>query len=468
MSRRVLMLELNELCPSLIERFMAEGALPNFARLHGESVAYVTDAGEPQGLLNPWIQWVTAHTGVGFEEHRVFKLGEGADLGVPTVADVVGDVGGTVWLCGPMNVVPTKPVRGRWLPDPWNPDESAGLSDMAPFMGFVRANVQEHTNSSHHLGGGAYVRFLAFMARHGLSPSTARSVIRQLVGERTGRSQRWRRAALLDRFQWDMFRHYWEREEPQFATYFSNTTAHYQHLYWRYMEPEAFELKPTRAEVARYGDAIRCGYVEMDRLVGDALDLVDANTTLVFCSAISQQPYVLKDEEGGSRFYRPHDIAWLVEQLGITDVRKVAPVMSAQFHLLFSDEASAERAASVLEAATVDGAPAFDVRRVGVDVFTGFAITRDLDADAVIAGGATGAQIAVHDAFYRSETAKSGYHHREGAFWVRSPDRVGVTVPGVVSLRAVAPTLLSLMDIEAPETMRELALPTDPSVASQS
>jgi hypothetical protein len=468
MSRSVLVLELNELCPPLLERFMAAGDLPNFTRLREESIAYVTDAEEPQGRLNPWVQWVTAHTGVGFEEHDVFKLGEGASLQVPTVADAVGTAGGTVWLCGPMNVVPTQPVRGRWLPDPWNPDDSLLPDDLRPFAEFVRANVQEHTNASHRLSPRAYARFLGFMARHGLSPTTFVATVGQLVGERVGARPRWRRAALLDRFQWDVFRHEWERARPTFATYFSNTTAHYQHVFWRYMEPDAFELKPTAEEIATYGGAIRSGYLEMDRIVGDALALAGDDTTIVLCTAISQQPYLLRDAEGGSRFYRPHDIAAFVVALGIERVSKVAPVMSAEYHLLFEAEADAMSAEEALAGATVDGSSAFGVRRVGGDVFCGFAIVTDLPDDAVIEVPATGARVTVHEALYRAETAKSGYHHREGALWIRTPSRVGVDVSDRVSLRAVAPTLLRLLDIDPLPSMRTPALAIDPALVASS
>src|ERR1041385_882411 len=62
MSKRVIVLEFNELCPSLMEQFMKQGLLPGFSRLHSESYAYVTDAEEVAPNLEPWIQWVTVHT----------------------------------------------------------------------------------------------------------------------------------------------------------------------------------------------------------------------------------------------------------------------------------------------------------------------------------------------------------------------------------------------------------------------
>ena len=43
---RMIVLELNELTPSLMQRFMAEGKLPNFSRLYHEAHVYTTTAEE--------------------------------------------------------------------------------------------------------------------------------------------------------------------------------------------------------------------------------------------------------------------------------------------------------------------------------------------------------------------------------------------------------------------------------------
>jgi hypothetical protein len=453
MVSRVIVLELNELCPPLLDRFMAAGDLPSFSRLHQESVVCTTDAQEPQSFLNPWIQWITAHTGVGYEEHGVFKLGEGGQLQQQTVADVVTAHGGDVWLCGPMNVVPRRSMRGWWLPDPWNPQDVPQPVELAPFTEFVRASVQEHTNDSHRLSPRACVRFLRTMARHGLTRSTVRAAIDQLVGERTGRVERWRRAALLDRFQWDLFADHWREARPLLATYFSNTTAHYQHVYWRHMDPEPFTIKPSPEEQARFGPAVHSGYLEMDRLVGEALDLAGDDTVLVLCTALSQQPYLLKEEEGGNRFHRPHDLGDVLARLGVAGVVQVAPVMAAQFHVYFGNEADAGAAATMLAGATVDGRPAFDVRHVGTDVFTGIAFTDDVEPDAVLRAGDRSVPFEAH--FYRAETAKSGYHHPQGAFWVRIPGRPPTVLEEPVSLRAVAPTMLALLGLPPAPTMAE-------------
>src|ERR1051326_2738241 len=76
----VILLEFNELTPSLMHRFMAEGKLPNFFRLYNEAHTFITDAGEEPPYLEPWIQWVTGHGGVPYREPQIFNLGGGTKV----------------------------------------------------------------------------------------------------------------------------------------------------------------------------------------------------------------------------------------------------------------------------------------------------------------------------------------------------------------------------------------------------
>ena len=84
-----------------------------------------------------------------------------------------------------------------------------------------------------------------FMLRNGLTIQTGRAIARQLVSERHDPGLKWRRASLLDHIQYDLFRRLNRRHDVRFATFFCNSTAHYQHYYWRNMEPERFEIGPA-------------------------------------------------------------------------------------------------------------------------------------------------------------------------------------------------------------------------------
>src|SRR5882762_31934 len=101
-------------------QFIEAGDLPNFRRLRQESTLYTTDAGEDPPNLEPWIQWITVHTGVPFSEHRVFHLGDAEEkLRYPGIGRIVSDSGASVGICGSMNAG-YGDLRGYVVPDPWS------------------------------------------------------------------------------------------------------------------------------------------------------------------------------------------------------------------------------------------------------------------------------------------------------------------------------------------------------------
>src|SRR4051794_28556749 len=100
----LILLEFNELCPALLQRFMLEGTLPHFRRFYEASTVYTTDAGEGAPNLEPWIQWPTVHSGLPFREHGVFHLGDGRRLRHKCVAELLSDAGVPVGVCASMNL----------------------------------------------------------------------------------------------------------------------------------------------------------------------------------------------------------------------------------------------------------------------------------------------------------------------------------------------------------------------------
>ena len=116
-NKSVILLEFNELCPFLMQRFIEEGKLPNFQRLYEQSEVYTSDAEEEAPFLEPWIQWVTVHSGIPYNEHQVFLLDEGYKLKSKSIWDILSDAGLRVWVCGSMNVSYNSPSNGYIMPD---------------------------------------------------------------------------------------------------------------------------------------------------------------------------------------------------------------------------------------------------------------------------------------------------------------------------------------------------------------
>ena len=177
---QMILLEFNELCPSLIHRFMSTGCLPAFQRLHDESLVFTTRAQERAPYLDPWIQWLTVHTGLNHDRHGIDKLNEGHRCDAPRIWDVVSQHGGTSWICGSMNASYQPGFRGAIVPDPWNTKVRPSPGWLMPYFTFIQRGVLESTNIEPSMQAGDALRFAAFMAAHGLSRKTVAGIARQL------------------------------------------------------------------------------------------------------------------------------------------------------------------------------------------------------------------------------------------------------------------------------------------------
>jgi hypothetical protein len=450
--RRVLMLEFNELAPPLMDRFMTDGQLPNFRRLHSESQIYITEATERGWDLNPWIQWVTVHSGVDFRVHGITELDEGGKLQAHRIWDVVSEAGLSVWVCGSMNVAYQKLPRGIVMPDPWTTKVSPYPESLRPFFRFVQQNVLDHTSDQVALTWKDYVAFATFMLSHGLSLRSVLSTTQQLIAERFG-NLRWKRAALLDKLQFDVFRWYYRKERPHFATFFSNSTAHYQHFYWREMEPELFKIQPTPEKRTAYETAILYGYKEMDKLIGRFLDLADDDTIIVFATALSQQPCLVYEDQGGKIMYRPRDFSKLMQIAGVEQRHTIAPLMAEVFNIQLGSEEDAICVEEKLRSLRLGEKRLMHVERKGA-VLNAKCAVHDLAAtDALITGTLKVKNALFRELFYRLEEIKSGMHHPDGMLWIRMPERRHRLHPDKVCLASVAPTILELLSLPRPSHM---------------
>ncbi|MDY6946098.1 MAG: alkaline phosphatase family protein, partial [Pseudomonadota bacterium] len=323
-AQRLLLLEFNELCPSLIEKFMAEGELPNFKRLRERSRAFITHTSE--SVLEPWIQWVTVHTGVPADQHGIFDLDEAPKLKHEAFWDDLKS--DNVLLMCPMNVRFNRNDRSIFMPDPWAASQTPSR-DIEPFYRFVRSAVNTHARSA---GFEKKVALdaLRYLSTHGMTFGTFLTLIRQLTKERIGSEDvKWRRASMLDKLCWDVFSHFWRSERhPRIGVFFSNATAHYQHKYWRHHDPDAFALKPDASEMRSYSKAIRYGYQGLDAVIGKAMDIAGSDTAIVLCTALSQQPMLDYEARGGKSMYLPKDFKSLLELLQAPSNARVEQIMA--------------------------------------------------------------------------------------------------------------------------------------------
>lgn len=453
--RKLIVAEFNELCPWLIDQWMADGLLPNFKKMHDQSAVFETiaDVADPANL-EPWIQWYSLHTGLSFDQHRVFHLTEGAKAGHDDIWHIAQNAGRRVINFAGMNARPFAFSDSVYVADPWCEDGNASPPALNIYNRFVGANVREYSNPDARLTAGDYAKFLGFMAMHGMRIGTVSALAGQLVEERIkDRRLSWKRATLLDRMQMDVFRHYYRKVRPDYATFFINSTAHLQHSYWRQFQPEAFTVQPDTASTALYGDAVRTGYIAMDRLLGEFMDLADTNgAMLVFATALSQQPYLAAEETGGKHFYRLRDVEAFFRRFTLPH-RDIDPTMTHQYFVRFASEADRVRTHETLAAFKLaDGRALFGFNdRTEDGLYFSCDIYAEID-DSIAITAPDGTSLKFADIAYKIDATKSGRHHPAGALWFRTGTHSIHDTP--VSILDIFPTTLDLLGIENTATDR--------------
>lgn len=451
----VICLEFNELTPSVLDKFIADGKLPNFKKLKEGSIVQTTDANASGEWLNPWVQWVTIHSGLDASEHEVYRLSNAYKLNVPAIWDVISNAGQKVWMCGSMNPWSNETLNGHLLPDPWSHQFNAyPAGEFDAYDTFVRKNVQEYAAKKSPVSFRERIRFLNYMLDHGLHLSTIKRICTQLASEWLG-NHRWKRAAVLDAIQYDLFEWYYKKHKPQFATFFSNSAAHYQHKYWRNMEPEKFMIRPTAGEQRSYKNAILFGYQQMDQILGRVMTLAP-DATIMLISGLSQRAYREKDQTGGVRYYRLHNKQSLVEVLNIAGEFSYEPIMADEFFLRFVNEIDAEACAARLNSLTLpDGTPAFATELDGSEVIGQCKCRQLLPSGAVLKVKGSEQTIPFDDVFYWVDSVKSGAHHPDGIFWLSKPGATPEVREEPVALTQIAPTILDCLGVEKPEFMKD-------------
>jgi hypothetical protein len=73
----LILIEVSKLCPSLLERGVATGKMPDLKRVHDGSEVCVAEADAKALALSPTIQWYSLHPEIGDAAHPVFRLAHG-------------------------------------------------------------------------------------------------------------------------------------------------------------------------------------------------------------------------------------------------------------------------------------------------------------------------------------------------------------------------------------------------------
>lgn len=470
---KILLLELNEVNWGVIDRLIGQHGsrfLPHFTRLRSHGAWTVQSAVERAPLLDPWITWVTLHTGVPPHVHGASVLEQSsATLHAKRTWQYADEAGLQVGVFGSISSYPPEPVRGFVIPGPFAPGNETFPAHLEPVQWINRSQTQAHAHAHGPAQGrnGALQKAVSHLRkgwallRLGLRPRTVGKIALQLLRERQNPHARWRRVCLQPLLNFDIFAKQYRAARPHFATLHSNHAAHFMHHYWRAWDDSAFPVKASADEKARYGDAVPAGYRLCDRLLGRAMSLLDDDTVLVVASSMGQQPFISEQYSAGKIVVRIKDIEALLQLAGRDGITAVVPTMVPQWNLTIPDAARRAEVIRFFEQV---------MRRQGETCERGFAVQETHEQLTVTPLGLARNDLPVVYDFTTADgrhatrplaelfamdtpTVKQGMHHPDGllAFYGHGV-RAGVRLDDCTNLD-VAPTLLTLMGVPVPEVM---------------
>lgn len=468
-ANKVLLLELNEINWRVVDRLIEQrgpGFLPNFEKLRAEGAWAVQSAVERPPLLDPWITWVTLHTGVSPKVHGASVLEQSSDsITAPRTWQYVAEAGRKVGVFGSISSYPPPPLNGFVVPGPFAPGNETHPPRLAPVQAVNRRYTQVHNKTTRAPTLAENAGTAASLVRMGLGLGTMAHVAAQLVRERIQSGQRWRRVCLQPRLNFDIFAALYRQERPDYATWHSNHAAHFMHHYWRAWDDAVFPVKSSAKERKEYGEAVPQGYRLCDALIGRAMRLLDAQTVLVVASSMGQQPYLSDVYRAGKVIVRVRDIEALLRVVGREGISDVVPTMVPQWNLRIQDpvrrqavKTAFETAFRQRESSAATREAAFVVQETeAILTLTPLGLSQDARDWRYVFPQAPGADpqgypiesLMAIDA----PTVKQGMHHADGllAFYGAGV-RSGVRLPDCTNLD-VAPTLLALMDVPVPAVM---------------
>lgn len=366
----VLLLELNEINFDYVRTYGRLGKLPALNCLIADHGVSNTISEQAYENLEPWIQWVTAHTGLPLSEHGVRRLGDIVNHDIDQIWEILERQGLKVGAVSPMNASNRCKDPAFFVPDPWTGTTVSGSRMLSRLHKSVSQAVND--NAKANITAKSAVGLLGGLMRF----ARIRNCGGYLADLRAAINRRpWRRAMLLDRLLCDILITQTKSKSPDFASLFLNAGAHIQHHYLFNSAAYNGVLRNPDWYLKAGEDPVLDVYSLYDSIVADIRRSLPGYR-LILATGLRQEPH---DEV--TLYWRLKDHAAFLSSLAIP-FQRVEPRMSRDFVVFCHDEYEANMASRILTAIkSEEGEPIFEVDNRGTSLFVMLVWAKDIDPD---------------------------------------------------------------------------------------
>lgn len=324
--RNLNILELNEFSHDYlfdIGRKYQFKSIQKLEQLH--RINTLTKDKEEHKNLDPWVQWVSVHTGKESSEHGIYELGGAKNLKYDQIWDVLQKKGINCGIFGAMNTkynLSSAPVF--YLPDPWNVSEIARPKELNDLLALPRYYSNEYSAPKKIEIIKNFFLFLKFFIRNikiFLNFNFYKSILFILKELRLSSISLF---LILDYISTEVFFYYKNKFRTNFNIIFLNSIAHFQHHDW-------LEIDNRKAKAF---------FSIIDLIIKKFLD---KDQDFIVTNAFSQD----KIDKGDYYIYRQLNIQKLLDEINIKAI-KVEQNMTNECYLYFENYEECKKTNDIL------------------------------------------------------------------------------------------------------------------------
>jgi hypothetical protein len=337
--KKLILLELNEFNLSLLEKAASALNLENLRYVLAlpRTNTFTADTYE-SNFLEPWVQWVSIHTGRSSNEHRIQHLGDVPHLGATQIWEALSERGISSGVWGVMNGSRGTAKECRFFfPDPWTFSEAGYPEELSRMLELPRFLSKNYLSLSFKETFRRGLSFFLSLFRSGAAIAFAAQLPRLFADLVRHGPKHYVFIAHMDLLAAKLYARYAKRFSPDFGILFVNSIAHVQHHYWR--EDLAIERNP----------ALHFTFRTVDRIVGIVRKTLGEDGKLLVLNGLSQKN---TNDEPTWILYKIRDQKKFLDAVGIA-FSSVEPHMTYDAHLFFASERERDAAASALRDARI-------------------------------------------------------------------------------------------------------------------
>lgn len=322
--KKLIFIELNEVNLDFIKYYSSKINLKFFNKVFFDKLKK-TYSEKEYDLLEPWIQWVSIHTGKTANEHNIFRLGDINNFDQEQIFENIEKNNKSVGVICAMNVKNNLKNPSYFISDPWTQTNS----EPGRWNKYIAKNLSRMVNLNSHkkIPLKVYLNILIILL------VTFRVKNFKLYFNLILKSlkKKWFKALLLDLLLHDFHIKKLKEKNPDFSTIFFNAGAHIQHHYFlNSIFCRNSEVKNPEWYIKNSDDPIKDMILFYDQILLEYAEI--KNYEIILATGLSQKPF-----DRTKYYYRLKDHSTFLKVLGI-NFSKVEPRMTRDFLVSFSNK----------------------------------------------------------------------------------------------------------------------------------